>query len=179
MFLGSRPIWKYGGSCKRSSHRCKDSDADVCSWRVTEVSSIVLLLLDSRCPPLHCPPSLRTYIQNLKPRKEVILVLTKSDLVDPEALAGWRTWLKTWWGDEEVQIVAARSYDVEMLQAGKLSLCSERSLTNQTEAVTALTYLKSHCWSWSRLCKSRTRDYRHRQLVYEMIQRKPRVGNRL
>ena len=88
-------------------------------WRVTEVSSIVLLLLDSRCPPLHCPPSLRSYIQNLKPRKEVILVLTKSDLVDSEALRGWRTWLKTWWGDEDVQIVAVQSYDVEMLQAGK------------------------------------------------------------
>jgi len=49
------------------------------------------------------------------------LVLTKSDLVDPEALRGWRAWLKTWWGDEEVQIVAVQSYDVEMLQAGKSS----------------------------------------------------------
>lgn len=87
-------------------------------WRVTEASSVVLLLLDSRCPPLHCPPSLRTYIQNLKPKKEIILVLTKSDLVDPEALAGWREWLKTWWGDDQVQIVAARSYDVEALNGG-------------------------------------------------------------
>ena len=43
------------------------------------------------------------------------MVLTKSDLVDPEALAGWRVWLKEWWGDDQVQIVAARSYDVEML----------------------------------------------------------------
>jgi ribosome biogenesis GTPase A len=91
---------------------------------VTEASSIVLLLLDSRCPPLHCPPSLRSYIQNLKPRKEVILVLTKSDLVDPEALRGWRTWLKAWWGDEDVQIVAVQSYDVEMLQAGMSSFSS-------------------------------------------------------
>lgn len=84
-------------------------------WRVTEASSVVLLLLDSRCPPLHCPPSLRAYVQALKPRKEVILVLTKSDLVDPDALAGWRVWLKEWWGDDQVQIVAARSYDVEAL----------------------------------------------------------------
>jgi hypothetical protein len=29
--------------------------------------------------------------------------------------------LKTWWGDEEVQIVAVQSYDVVMLQAGKSS----------------------------------------------------------
>jgi hypothetical protein len=46
-------------------------------------------------------------------------VLTKSDLVDPDALQGWREWLKTWWGEDDVQIVAARSYDIEMLQAGE------------------------------------------------------------
>jgi ribosome biogenesis GTPase A len=100
---------------------------------VTEASSIVLLLLDSRCPPLHCPPSLRSYIQNLKPRKEVILVLTKSDLVDPEALRGWRTWLKTWWGDEDVQIVAVQSYDVEMLQAGKSFLLTSRPILTKID----------------------------------------------
>jgi len=42
-------------------------------------------------------------------------------LVDPEALKGWREWLKTWWGEEDVQIVAAHSYDIEMLQAGRAS----------------------------------------------------------
>ncbi|TXT10992.1 hypothetical protein VHUM_01743 [Vanrija humicola] len=91
-------------------------------WRVTESSAILLLLIDSRCPPLHCPPSLRTYVKALKPRKEVILVLTKADLVDAGALAGWRTWLKDWWteGDEPgaastVQIVAVSSYDKALL----------------------------------------------------------------
>jgi ribosome biogenesis GTPase A len=103
---------------------------------VTESSHVLLLLADARCPPLHLPPSLRTYVQNLKPHKEVILVLTKSDLVDPEALAGWREWVKVWWakgykaaegkgqsGDEEtkgeVQVVAVHSYDTTALYAGK------------------------------------------------------------
>lgn len=45
-------------------------------------------LLDSRCPPVLCPPSLRTYVQSLKPRKEVVLVRTVSDLVGPAALQG-------------------------------------------------------------------------------------------
>ncbi|WVR08573.1 hypothetical protein IAU60_005628 [Kwoniella sp. DSM 27419] len=88
-------------------------------WRVTETSSILLLLLDSRCPPLHCPPSLRTYLQNLNPRKEIILVLTKSDLVDPAALDGWREWIHYWWGQEGVQVVSVRSYDVDLLNDGK------------------------------------------------------------
>lgn len=121
---------------------------------MTEASSIILLLLDSRCPPLHCPPSLRTYIQNLKPRKEVILVLTKSDLVDPDALAGWRSWLPQWWGDEQVQIVAARSYDVEALQGGESAIMSSRDpcLRCQRKAVTGQTYHAIPSWSLSKLC---------------------------
>ncbi|WRT70647.1 uncharacterized protein IL334_007645 [Kwoniella shivajii] len=88
-------------------------------WRVTEASSILLLLLDSRCPLLHCPPSLRSYLKDLKPQKEIILVLTKSDLVDPVALEGWKSWVRSWWGDEGVQVVSVRSYDVELLADGK------------------------------------------------------------
>lgn len=90
----------------------------ICSWRVTETSQIILLLLDSRCPPLHCPPSLRSHIQALKPRKEIILVLTKSDLVDQDALAGWKVWVKGWWG-QEVEVVGVMSYDVHALYEGK------------------------------------------------------------
>lgn len=103
---------------------------------------MVLLLLDSRCPPLHCPPSLRAYIQNLKPRKEIILVLTKSDLVDPDALIGWRSWLRTWWGDEQVQVVAARSYNVEALQGGErlIGLFESASLHPQPKRVIDQTY---------------------------------------
>ncbi|WWC65102.1 uncharacterized protein I303_107716 [Kwoniella dejecticola CBS 10117] len=87
-------------------------------WRVTETSNILLLLLDSRCPLLHCPPSLRSYLQNLKSHKEVILILTKSDLVDPAALEGWRDWVRSWWGQEGVQVVSVRAYDVELLKEG-------------------------------------------------------------
>ena len=31
-------------------------------WRVTEISQILLILLDSRCPLLHYPPSLAAYL---------------------------------------------------------------------------------------------------------------------
>jgi hypothetical protein len=36
-------------------------------------------------------------------------------------LAGWRVWLKEWWGDDQVQVVAARSYDVELLNGRQCS----------------------------------------------------------
>ncbi|KAK4688597.1 large subunit GTPase 1, partial [Tremellales sp. Uapishka_1] len=90
-------------------------------WRVTESSSIIMLLLDSRCPPLHSPPSLKTYLQSLKPKKEIILVLTKADLVDADALQAWKQWVVGWWGDEDqaVQVVSVTTYETELLYSEK------------------------------------------------------------
>lgn len=90
---------------------------------MVEASSIILLLVDARCPAVHCPPSLRAYLRLLRPRREIILVLTKTDLVDPEALAAWRVWLKQWWmsgpptGEDELepQVVSVSSYDTSLL----------------------------------------------------------------
>ena len=155
-------------SLSRTIDKSQGSNELMTRWRVTESSQIILLLLDARCPPLHLPHSLRTYIQTLKPRKQVILVLTKSDLVDPIALQGWKVWVKVYgregeaeveseqrrtrdlgrekarvYGNEkgkrgdvrvgkeeeeeeqegekgdDVQVVAVRSYDTDLLYAGK------------------------------------------------------------
>ncbi|GHJ88881.1 hypothetical protein NliqN6_5283 [Naganishia liquefaciens] len=51
-------------------------------------------------------------------RKRVILVLTKTDLVDEEATQGWKQWCREWWKGEEdagaeendIQVVSVRSY---------------------------------------------------------------------
>ncbi|KAF9270625.1 P-loop containing nucleoside triphosphate hydrolase protein [Marasmius fiardii PR-910] len=58
-------------------------------WRVTEISDIVLVLLDSRCPPVHLPPSLVRYLS----KHQVILVLTKSDICGPLRVAAWKKYL--------------------------------------------------------------------------------------
>ncbi|KAL4063002.1 P-loop containing nucleoside triphosphate hydrolase protein, partial [Scleroderma yunnanense] len=77
-------------------------------WRVTEMSDIILLLLDSRCPPLHLPPSLASYLSlpdastdnvtnaTRKPKvANVIFVLTKVDIPGPARVAAWTSYLNT------------------------------------------------------------------------------------
>lgn len=63
-------------------------------WRVTELSAILLVLLDSRCPPLHIPPALYSYITNLKPARQIIFVLTKIGVVGDECAKKWKVWLE-------------------------------------------------------------------------------------
>ncbi|KAG8926747.1 hypothetical protein FRC01_008432 [Tulasnella sp. 417] len=81
-------------------------------WRVTELSSILLVLLDARCPPLHYPPSLHSYISTLKPPRKVILVLTKIDIVGPDRVTRWKSWLKTQYPD--AKIVGVESYRIQL-----------------------------------------------------------------
>ncbi|KAK0198849.1 P-loop containing nucleoside triphosphate hydrolase protein [Armillaria mellea] len=59
-------------------------------WRVTEISDIILVLLDSRCPLLHYPPSLSDYLTTIKH----VLVLTKVDITGPERVLAWTRYLR-------------------------------------------------------------------------------------
>ncbi|KAG2022935.1 GTPase [Coprinopsis cinerea AmutBmut pab1-1] len=58
-------------------------------WRVTEISELLLVLLDSRCPTLHYPPALSTYLE----KKRVVLVLTKVDISGLERVEAWKSYL--------------------------------------------------------------------------------------
>lgn len=58
-------------------------------WRVTEISQIILVLIDSRCPLLHFPPSLSTYLFS----RPIILVLTKVDISGAERATAWTSYL--------------------------------------------------------------------------------------
>ncbi|KAF8711714.1 P-loop containing nucleoside triphosphate hydrolase protein, partial [Rhizoctonia solani] len=80
-------------------------------WRVCELSSILMILLDARCPPLHYPPSLDAYIKALRPARQVILVLTKIDIVGEECANTWSAWLKNRYGGNGVQVVGVQSYE--------------------------------------------------------------------
>ncbi|KAI0689879.1 hypothetical protein BC835DRAFT_1282044 [Cytidiella melzeri] len=64
-------------------------------WRVMEISQIVLILLDSRCPLLHYPPSLSSFLSSsANARKRTILVLTKVDIAGSERAEAWARYLR-------------------------------------------------------------------------------------
>jgi ribosome biogenesis GTPase A len=73
-------------------------------WRVTEISQIILVLLDSRCPTLHYPPSLSRYLADRK----VILVLTKVDISGPARVESWTKYIQA--QHPNVRIVQVESY---------------------------------------------------------------------
>lgn len=64
-------------------------------WRVTEIAQILLILLDSRCPLLHYPPSLASYLASphIAGHTRAILVLTKVDISGPVRAAAWTQFL--------------------------------------------------------------------------------------
>lgn len=77
-------------------------------WRVTELSSILLVLIDSRCPPLHMPNSLLRFITGLKPTRQIIFVLTKTSVVGAECAVSWKVWLENRYPG--TQVVLSESY---------------------------------------------------------------------
>ncbi|EIW87030.1 P-loop containing nucleoside triphosphate hydrolase protein [Coniophora puteana RWD-64-598 SS2] len=83
-------------------------------WRVTEISEIMLCLLDSRCPLVHLPPSLATYLasQNSK----YILVLTKVDIAGPVCVAAWISYLES--QHPGVRIIQVESYTEQATAQG-------------------------------------------------------------
>lgn len=82
-------------------------------WRVTEISQIILILLDSRCPLLHLPPSLVSYLSSphIANRVRTILVLTKVDITGPIRADEWTRFLRSKYPD--LPIVRVEAYVTE------------------------------------------------------------------
>jgi ribosome biogenesis GTPase A len=74
------------------------------SWRVTEISQILLVLLDSRCPLLHYPPALASYLAG----QTVILVLTKVDITGSARADAWAAYFKAL--HPGIRVVQVESY---------------------------------------------------------------------
>ncbi|KAF7303234.1 G domain-containing protein [Mycena kentingensis (nom. inval.)] len=85
-------------------------------WRVTEISQLLLVLLDSRAPLLHFPPSLQDYLSD----KRVILVLTKVDISGPERAEAWTRYLNVHYpGYRVVQVESYVEKEVGALHQGQ------------------------------------------------------------
>ncbi|KAI1789795.1 P-loop containing nucleoside triphosphate hydrolase protein [Ganoderma leucocontextum] len=87
-------------------------------WRVTEISQIILILLDSRCPILHFPPALSSYLSSIPhaSRLRTILVLTKVDISGPDRATTWTTYLNALYPD--MRVVQVESYTEKYPDAG-------------------------------------------------------------
>jgi len=59
-------------------------------WRVTEMSDVLLLILDIRYATATFPPTLYEFI--VKKQKSLVLVLNKIDLIPPELSAAWKAY---------------------------------------------------------------------------------------
>ena len=77
---------------------------------MTEISQILLILLDSRCPTLHFPSALSSYLSNLPhaSRTRTILVLTKVDISGPDRAAAWTKYLNALYPG--MRVVQVESY---------------------------------------------------------------------
>ncbi|KAJ7619184.1 hypothetical protein DFH06DRAFT_1273903 [Mycena polygramma] len=73
-------------------------------WRVTEISQIILVLLDSRAPLLHYPPSVAAYLSD----RRVILVLTKVDISGPARADAWSRYFTSHYPN--LRVVQVESY---------------------------------------------------------------------
>eukprot|EP00026_Physarum_polycephalum_P004244 Phypoly_transcript_04261.p1 GENE.Phypoly_transcript_04261~~Phypoly_transcript_04261.p1 ORF type:complete len:555 (+),score=105.32 Phypoly_transcript_04261:169-1833(+) len=57
-------------------------------WRVIERSDVLLLVVDTRFPLFHFPPSLYNYVVNVL-KKPMILILNKTDIVEKRIVDEW------------------------------------------------------------------------------------------
>ncbi|TFK56636.1 P-loop containing nucleoside triphosphate hydrolase protein [Heliocybe sulcata] len=91
-------------------------------WRVTELSQILLVLLDCRCPLLHFPPSLSKYLedyssgQSRSTSKKVLLVLTKVDISGGARANAWEAYLRQRY--PHVEVVQVESYYMDSAEDG-------------------------------------------------------------
>ncbi|KAL5519146.1 hypothetical protein ACEPAH_829 [Sanghuangporus vaninii] len=77
-------------------------------WRVIEICEVLLVLVDSRCPPLHYPASLNAYLLSYRPLRKVVFVLTKVDITGPKRSYLWKEYLRKTY--PSIRVVTVESY---------------------------------------------------------------------
>jgi hypothetical protein len=98
---------------------------------VTEISQILLVLLDSRCPLLHYPPSLAAYLAAQSNRLRIILVLTKVDVSGESRADAWTEYLKRHYPNARVIRVESYARHAASQQAATGKRAHEPQLPSQ------------------------------------------------
>ncbi|RMZ92943.1 guanine nucleotide-binding -like 1, partial [Brachionus plicatilis] len=63
-------------------------------WRVTEISDIILIIVDVRYSPLHFSPKFYEYCTDIL-KKDIILILNKIDLIPSSVVIAWKNYFES------------------------------------------------------------------------------------
>lgn len=85
-------------------------------WRVIERSSVLVHLADARCPLLHLSDRLIAHITETFPSKRMVIVLTKSDLVEKSRVRAWVEYLEHRY-EHKISVLAYSLEDTEQSNA--------------------------------------------------------------
>ncbi|MPC25970.1 Guanine nucleotide-binding protein-like 1 [Portunus trituberculatus] len=94
-------------------------------WRVTEMSDVLLVIVDARFPVAHFPPYLYHHLAENEGRG-IILILNKCDLLPPELVVAWEHYFhKTF---PKLLVVPFSSFEGRRHPRGQLRMAAESSL---------------------------------------------------
>ena len=58
-------------------------------WKIIELSDVIIQVVDARDPLFYSSTDLATYVKEVDPRKESVLLLNKADLLTTEQRKSW------------------------------------------------------------------------------------------
>lgn len=94
-------------------------------WRVTEMSDVLLVIVDARFPVAHFPPYLYHHLTE-KEGRGIILILNKCDLIPPELVVAWENYFHNTF--PKLLVVPFSSYEGRCHPRGRLRMAAESSL---------------------------------------------------
>ncbi|KAG0722740.1 Guanine nucleotide-binding protein-like 1 [Chionoecetes opilio] len=94
-------------------------------WRVTEMSDVLLVVVDARFPVAHFPPYLYHHLTE-KEGRGIILILNKCDLLPPELIVAWERYFHCVF--PKLLVVPFSSFEGRCHPRGRLRMAAESSL---------------------------------------------------
>lgn len=94
-------------------------------WRVTEMSDVLLVIVDARFPVAHFPPYLYHHLTE-KEGRGIILILNKCDLLPPEVVVAWEHYFHHTF--PKLLVVPFSSLEGRRHPRGRLRMAAESSL---------------------------------------------------
>merc|ERR1719204_685685 len=93
-------------------------------WRVTELGTMFIIVVDARFAGFLCPPTLISYLQKQFPQKPILILINKCDLVPGSTVEAWAKFFverygtiqvstMKCWGDLRTQAIEVKQEKIE------------------------------------------------------------------